>query len=91
VEIHGTTEMREARRGPGGGTWGLWFLPQNAKSDRFDPQNLRKTQKNKIDLEAEEKIDQYQDAMRQAYERFLDKKKFRFSNMFRPKNDDGSL
>ena len=35
--------MREARRGPGGGTWGLWFLPQNAKSDRFDPQNLRKT------------------------------------------------
>lgn len=51
----------------------------------------RRRKKNKIDLEAEEKIDQYQDAMRQAYERFLDKKKFRFSNMFRPKNDDESL
>lgn len=43
---------------------------------------------NQIDLDAEEKIDGYQEVIRQSYERFLDKRKFRFSRMFRPHNGD---
>ncbi len=41
---------------------------------------------NKVDLDAEVKIDGYQEVIKQAYERFLDKKKFRFSRPSRPQN-----
>lgn len=41
---------------------------------------------NKLDLDAEVKIEGYQEVIKQAYERFLDKKKFRFSRPSRPQN-----